>query len=172
MDNNYQNMRFLGLPTAPPSSSYSLVSSAEMNFNKDGVVMNREFRFDDQNMDIGYSTKFDGGSSSCDGSEKKKEKAMMKKHKYAFQTRSQVDVLDDGYHWRKYGQKTVKNKLYPRSYYKCTHQGCSVKKQIQRLCTDEGIVVTTYEGIHNHPYQNYAQDYDHILKQMQTYPSF
>lgn len=37
-----------------------------------------------------------------------------KKHKYAFQTRSQVDILDDGYRWRKYGQKTVKNSKFPR----------------------------------------------------------
>ena len=36
------------------------------------------------------------------------------KHKYAFQTRSQVDILDDGYRWRKYGQKVVKNNKFPR----------------------------------------------------------
>ncbi|KAK4411157.1 putative WRKY transcription factor 12 [Sesamum angolense] len=30
------------------------------------------------------------------------------------QTRSDVDVLDDGYKWRKYGQKVVKNSLHPR----------------------------------------------------------
>ena len=37
-----------------------------------------------------------------------------KKHRYAFQTRSQVDILDDGYRWRKYGQKAVKNNKFPR----------------------------------------------------------
>lgn len=42
---------------------------------------------------------------------------MVKKHKYAFQTRSQVDILDDGYRWRKYGQKTVKNTKFPRFIY-------------------------------------------------------
>lgn len=31
-----------------------------------------------------------------------------------FQTRSADDVLDDGYRWRKYGQKSVKNSKYPR----------------------------------------------------------
>lgn len=35
--------------------------------------------------------------------------------RYAFQTRSQVDILDDGYRWRKYGQKAVKNNKFPRS---------------------------------------------------------
>lgn len=31
-----------------------------------------------------------------------------------FQTRSSDDILDDGYRWRKYGQKAVKNSKYPR----------------------------------------------------------
>ncbi|KAM5571626.1 putative WRKY transcription factor 43 [Rosa sericea] len=86
-----------------------------------------------------------------------------KKHKIAFQTRSQVDVLDDGYRWRKYGQKTVKNSNFPRSYYKCTHQGCNVKKQVQRLSKDEEIVVTTYEGIHIHPTENSDETFEQIL---------
>lgn len=37
-----------------------------------------------------------------------------KKPRFAFQTRSQVDILDDGYRWRKYGQKAVKNNTFPR----------------------------------------------------------
>eukprot|EP00249_Psilotum_nudum_P012234 c23665_g2_i1 orf=216-1142(+) len=39
--------------------------------------------------------------------------------KYAFKTRSDTDILDDGYKWRKYGQKAVKNNSHPRSYYRC-----------------------------------------------------
>ena len=30
------------------------------------------------------------------------------------QTTSEIDILDDGYRWRKYGQKVVKGNLYPR----------------------------------------------------------
>ena len=30
------------------------------------------------------------------------------------QTTSEVDLLDDGYRWRKYGQKVVKGNHYPR----------------------------------------------------------
>ncbi|KAI3983500.1 hypothetical protein MKX01_038920 [Papaver californicum] len=101
-----------------------------------------------------------------------KIKKKIKNPKYAFQTRSQVDILDDGYRWRKYGQKSVKNNLHPRSYYRCTHQGCNVKKQVQRLSRDEGIVVTTYEGIHSHPIQKSTDNFEHILNQMQIYPPF
>ncbi|XP_057982288.1 probable WRKY transcription factor 45 [Malania oleifera] len=70
---------------------------------------------------------------------KKGHEKKIRKPRYAFQTRSQVDILDDGYRWRKYGQKAVKNNKFPRSYYRCTHQGCNVKKQVQRLSKDEGV---------------------------------
>ncbi|XVF03268.1 hypothetical protein REPUB_Repub04eG0246700 [Reevesia pubescens] len=66
------------------------------------------------------------------------------------QTTSEVDLLDDGYRWRKYGQKVVKGNPYPRSYYKCTTPGCNVRKHIERASTDPKAVITTYEGKHNH----------------------
>jgi len=57
---------------------------------------------------------------SCDGrwrsSEKNKVKVRRKlrEPQLCFHTRSDADVLDDGYKWRKYGQKVVKNTLHPR----------------------------------------------------------
>ncbi|XP_074566617.1 putative WRKY transcription factor 26 [Curcuma longa] len=66
------------------------------------------------------------------------------------QTPSDVDVLDDGYRWKKYGQKVVKGNLNPRSYYKCTAMGCRVRKHVERAPGDRRSVITTYEGRHNH----------------------
>ncbi|KAF2313583.1 hypothetical protein GH714_012256 [Hevea brasiliensis] len=70
--------------------------------------------------------------------------------KIIVQTRSEVDLLDDGYRWRKYGQKVVKGNPHPRSYYKCTSAGCNVRKHVERAAADPKAVITTYEGKHNH----------------------
>ncbi|CAN4104418.1 unnamed protein product [Withania somnifera] len=81
---------------------------------------------------------------------KKKGEKKQKEPRFAFMTKSEIDNLEDGYRWRKYGQKAVKNSPFPRSYYRCTSQKCSVKKRVERSYQDPSIVITTYEGQHNH----------------------
>lgn len=60
-----------------------------------------------------------------------------------------VKTSEDGYNWRKYGQKQVKGSEYPRSYYKCTHPNCQVKKKVERS-HDGQITEIIYKGAHNH----------------------
>ncbi|KAJ0985504.1 hypothetical protein J5N97_003860 [Dioscorea zingiberensis] len=78
---------------------------------------------------------------------KKINRGMMK---MAFKTKSELEILDDGYKWRKYGKKMVKDSPNPRNYYKCSYEGCNVKKRVERQREDPSYVITTYEGVHNH----------------------
>ncbi|KAJ8439268.1 hypothetical protein Cgig2_030203 [Carnegiea gigantea] len=115
------------------------------------------------------------GGSTCHNSSYSSGHSMKKKAvppRFAFHTRSAEDVLDDGYKWRKYGQKSVKNSVHPRSYYRCTYHTCNVKKQIQRHSKDKGIVITTYEGIHNHPSEKLMETLSPLLKQLQFLARF
>ncbi|MBA0777674.1 hypothetical protein Gotri_005666 [Gossypium trilobum] len=54
------------------------------------------------------------------------------RERFAFKTKSEVEILDDGYRWRKYGKKWVKNSPNPRNYYRCSIDGCPVKKRVER----------------------------------------
>ncbi|KAG8376490.1 hypothetical protein BUALT_Bualt09G0068900 [Buddleja alternifolia] len=63
---------------------------------------------------------------------------------------SNGDRPNDGHNWRKYGQKQVKGSENPRSYYKCTHPNCPVKKKVEKTL-DGQIAEIVYNGEHNHP---------------------
>ncbi|GAV84906.1 WRKY domain-containing protein [Cephalotus follicularis] len=173
----------------PFSSSTSSASSLSLNMANNYHAYN-EFQGNEANGLLGLmsgmqvpaslnlSSMYPQGKSLTVGSEsegklgKKKIEMKVKKPRYAFQTRSQVDILDDGYRWRKYGQKAVKNNKFPRSYYRCTHTGCNVKKQVQRLTKDEEVVLTTYEGMHSHAIEKSTDNFEHILTQMHIYNSY
>ncbi|KAG9446697.1 hypothetical protein H6P81_012825 [Aristolochia fimbriata] len=101
----------------------------------------------------------DDGDDESESKRRKKESSLIEMNlvsrsvrepRVVVQTDSEVDILEDGYRWRKYGQKVVKGNPNPRSYYKCTNAGCTVRKHVERASHDLKSVITTYEGKHNH----------------------
>nr|KYP56080.1 putative WRKY transcription factor 46 [Cajanus cajan] len=85
-----------------------------------------------------------------------KHKDVFKKRKTTPKWTEQVKVclgtsLDDGYSWRKYGQKDILGAKFPRGYYRCTYrnvQGCLATKQVQKSDEDPMICEITYKGRH------------------------
>ncbi|CAN4077649.1 unnamed protein product [Withania somnifera] len=168
MQNNYNSQVGLGCENIDWAGLLSINNSHESIATTSNVSMNPR----NMNMNI----MMEGGEQQHGLCRREKER-VIRKRKYvppriAFHTRSAEDILDDGFKWRKYGQKAVKNSTHPRSYYRCTHHTCNVKKQIQRHSKDTSIVVTTYEGIHNHPCEKLMETLSPILKQLQFLSRF
>ncbi|KAI5662979.1 hypothetical protein M9H77_22302 [Catharanthus roseus] len=66
-------------------------------------------------------------------------------------TQNSSTLIDDGYAWRKYGQKVILNADYPRNYFRCTHkfdQECQATKQVQMIQENPPLYRTTYHGHH------------------------
>ncbi|KAL1226229.1 WRKY transcription factor 23 [Cardamine amara subsp. amara] len=126
-------------PATPNSSSISSASSEAVNEEKPKREEEDEEEDQREKSNVKKQLK-----------PKKNNQKRQREARVAFMTKSEVDHLEDGYRWRKYGQKAVKNSPFPRSYYRCTTASCNVKKRVERSFRDPSTVVTTYEGQHTH----------------------
>ncbi|XP_020161815.1 disease resistance protein RGA5 isoform X2 [Aegilops tauschii subsp. strangulata] len=62
-----------------------------------------------------------------------------------------IEGHDDGFSWRKYGQKDILGSRNPRGYYRCTHhntRGCQALKQLQATDGDPLLFNAIYVGNH------------------------
>ncbi|KAK6121948.1 hypothetical protein DH2020_044302 [Rehmannia glutinosa] len=97
----------------------------------------------------------DGGGSDCSGWSKKKpgvkdRRGCYKRRKTSDSWMTISPVMEDGYAWRKYGQKVILNSEYPRCYFRCTYkyEGCKATKQVQRIKENPVLYQTTYFNHH------------------------
>lgn len=85
---------------------------------------------------------------------RKNEEEFSKKQNQQYEQRgiynSANNSSDDGYTWRKYGQKQVKGSNFPRSYYKCTEPKCLVRKKVESAPNGH-VIEIVYNGAHTHP---------------------
>nr|AYW01724.1 persimmon protein WRKY7 [Diospyros kaki] len=99
-----------------------------------------------------------GDQASVDSGESSKRPAAAKDRRGCYKRRKTADSwtkisnsAQDGYAWRKYGQKEILNADFPRCYYRCTHKpdlGCKATKQVQKIQEDPIIYQSTYFGHH------------------------
>lgn len=157
----------------PPSSdgrqSASTSSSSESDKQEEIIVSQRLIPavYSGPTLkDIANALSFTTGSSLPNDLEHSRiavpDKGLSKtKNKYTLKIKcSGNGITDDGYKWRKYGQKSIKNTPNPRSYYKCTKPRCGAKKQVERSIEDPDTLIITYEGLHLHfayPYFLHSQ---------------
>ncbi|PKU85328.1 putative WRKY transcription factor 53 [Dendrobium catenatum] len=64
---------------------------------------------------------------------------------------SPSSAVNDGYSWRKYGQKVILGSKFHRAYYRCSHRdtlGCPATKQVQRSDDDSSLFQISLHGDH------------------------
>ncbi|CAI9785957.1 unnamed protein product [Fraxinus pennsylvanica] len=98
------------------------------------------------------------GSNPC--SKEQNQRDVFKKRKILPKWSEEVRVCsvtgqegppDDGYNWRKYGQKDILGASFPRAYYRCTHRhtrGCLATKHVQKSDEDPSMFDVNYKGRH------------------------
>lgn len=69
-----------------------------------------------------------------------------------------TQLRDDGFAWRKYGQKVILKTSHPRNYFRCTHKfdkKCPATKQVQQISDNPTKYRIIYHGNHICNYNNH-----------------
>lgn len=155
--------------SSPTSSSHEtnedLIEKILSSYEK--VLTMLDWRANVGDTKITNVNMMDSHCSFTDGSPRSEVLDQEVKHKNAFKKRKTMPswtekvkvcsgtglegTLDDGYSWRKYGQKDILGAKFPRGYYRCTHrnvQGCLATKQVQKSDEDPTTYEITYRGRH------------------------
>lgn len=104
--------------------------------------------------------------SSNRPSNSRKRKTLARRTEY-IQARSGEEVPpEDGYCWRKYGQKPILGAKYPREYYRCARRrlsNCEATKMVQRSGIEPLAFEVTYGGSHSCGQENKNQTEEELL---------
>ncbi|KAH0670000.1 hypothetical protein KY289_024493 [Solanum tuberosum] len=65
---------------------------------------------------------------------------------------------EDGFNWRKYGQKLILGAKYPREYFQCVCRHCDATKMVQRIETEPLTFEVTYGESHSCGQENKNQN--------------
>ena len=84
-------------------------------------------------------------AATGDGSKGKKRELVKK---LEVECSAAIDIGNDGFKWRKYGQKVYKGGTEPRAYYKCCVTNCPARKTVE--VAREGVKLCVYQANHSH----------------------
>ncbi|KAK1434444.1 hypothetical protein QVD17_00186 [Tagetes erecta] len=152
----------------PASSNETEELSTHNITNSDDEALSQHAGAEIRRSEYEYQQPLNGGSYNDDSDTKDSNKRDASRKKTSSSSsnikwKQQVKVSlemglevppNDGYMWRKYGQKEILNAKYHREYYRCTYRnthGCSATKQVQRSSEDPSIFDITYLGKHTCP---------------------